>query len=294
VDITLKEMKVKWLIHSIAMLDRDSSDKVTLTIVRHGQTDANIPPRWLQGHSNNPLNDLGKFQASLLGERLKDEKFDAIFCSDLLRTKQTCEAIACNHPNTPIYYCPGLRELNMGELQFQLVTDVEKAARAAGVSFQRYIVNNGGESSQDLSRRLIAWWEETHNQIFSPLDDSALLRNVLVVAHGGSMRALLMHLVHGIGFRIACQSDSRGQGGRGWRGRRGRGGGGEERWDLSNHANTGLTKVVIWRQRGNSASRRRVNGQIVLLNDTSHLAANDTPLSNPDAAPSSTDNAGHV
>ncbi|MBT6034279.1 MAG: histidine phosphatase family protein [Candidatus Jacksonbacteria bacterium] len=43
------------------------------------------------GHFDVALSDLGKTQAKELGERRKNEHFDAIFCSDLQRSYKTAE-----------------------------------------------------------------------------------------------------------------------------------------------------------------------------------------------------------
>ena len=42
---------------------------------------------------NTPLNDLGIEQAKLAGQRLKTDKFDSVFASDLKRVVQTTTGI---------------------------------------------------------------------------------------------------------------------------------------------------------------------------------------------------------
>lgn len=84
----------------------------TITFVRHGNTDANVE-RWLQGQTGNDcnavqlvhfinvkaefdpadtvLNAKGLEQAELVGDRLSNEGFDIIYCSDLERCKQVLD-----------------------------------------------------------------------------------------------------------------------------------------------------------------------------------------------------------
>lgn len=53
-------------------------------LVRHGETDANRDGI-IQGQLNTPLNDIGRKQASLVGEALRDIPFDIAYSSDLDR-----------------------------------------------------------------------------------------------------------------------------------------------------------------------------------------------------------------
>lgn len=59
-------------------------------LIRHGRqnsSDCNV---------NVPLADAGIKQAELLGKRLRNYSIDAVYCSDLIRAKQTAE-IAFSH-----------------------------------------------------------------------------------------------------------------------------------------------------------------------------------------------------
>ena len=50
-------------------------------MVRHGQTLGNIQ-HLLQGHTPGELSELGVKQVNLLGQRLKEEKYSYVYCSD--------------------------------------------------------------------------------------------------------------------------------------------------------------------------------------------------------------------
>ncbi|KRK87396.1 histidine phosphatase family protein [Lentilactobacillus sunkii] len=66
--------------------------KFTLYMVRHGQTYFNIYNK-LQGWSNSPLTDKGIQNAVDTGEKLKNTKFAAAYCSDTTRAEQTAQTI---------------------------------------------------------------------------------------------------------------------------------------------------------------------------------------------------------
>ncbi|WCJ51261.1 histidine phosphatase family protein [Lentilactobacillus buchneri] len=66
--------------------------KSNLYMVRHGQTYFNIYNK-LQGWSNSPLTEKGIQNAVDTGEKLKDTKFAAAYCSDTTRAEQTAQKI---------------------------------------------------------------------------------------------------------------------------------------------------------------------------------------------------------
>ena len=57
-------------------------------LIRHGETDWNVQGRF-QGQIDVPLNPFGERQAARMAERLVHEQVDVLYCSDLLRTRQT-------------------------------------------------------------------------------------------------------------------------------------------------------------------------------------------------------------
>ena len=61
-----------------------------LHLIRHGQTNWNEERR-AQGQSDSKLTKIGKEQAIALGKKIKQIKFDKIFCSSSLRTRQTAK-----------------------------------------------------------------------------------------------------------------------------------------------------------------------------------------------------------
>lgn len=86
-------------------------------MIRHGETDYNRR-RMMQGHSEQPLNDLGIQQAARLARRLGDFPIERIYSSDIRRAVMTSAIIAARL-DRPILYEPLLRERDPGELTHQ-------------------------------------------------------------------------------------------------------------------------------------------------------------------------------
>ncbi|HEY7984528.1 MAG TPA: histidine phosphatase family protein [Ktedonobacterales bacterium] len=84
-----------------------------LIVVRHGETANNAEQR-LTGQLDVPLNALGERQARAVAGALAGERFDLAVASDLLRARQTAEAIA-QSLDVPVVYDPDLREIAAGE-----------------------------------------------------------------------------------------------------------------------------------------------------------------------------------
>lgn len=86
---------------------------VEIMVVRHGQSEADILNR-CEGRADFSLTDLGLQQAQLLAEWIqRNYALDAIFCSTLIRAKQTAAAIA-ELTQVPVTYDNDLMEQNNG------------------------------------------------------------------------------------------------------------------------------------------------------------------------------------
>ena len=85
-----------------------------LLLTRHGETLEN-KKGLLQGQSPGTLSEEGIEQAEKLALRLKDEKIDAIYSSDLARAADTARIIAKYH-HVPVYFVKELREVDLKDL----------------------------------------------------------------------------------------------------------------------------------------------------------------------------------
>jgi broad specificity phosphatase PhoE len=156
---------------------------VTLFLARHGETDWNAAGRW-QGQTDVPLNARGREQAREVALRLRPEGIRAIASSDLLRARATAEVVAAELGLTVNHLDTALRERRFG--CFEGLTREEVAARHPE-SWARYLADPGpappgGESRDELIGRLLPAVASAAARLPGPL---------LVVMHGGAMRALL-------------------------------------------------------------------------------------------------------
>ena len=159
-------------------------------LVRHGETDWNNEYR-AQGHMDIPLNAKGLAQAALAGGRLAPITFDAAYCSDLSRVVTTAEQIMQGR-DIPLTKMEALREKSFGDLEG---ITFDELRRLHPVVYKKlfeediHFAPDGGES--DL---------QVHNRVKKVADDLLARHansegNILVVAHGGSLRALIVSLM---------------------------------------------------------------------------------------------------
>ena len=94
-----------------------------LTYIRHAQTNQNA--EWIiQGHLDTDLSQAGLEQIEKLSDYLKNEKFVAIYTSDLKRAHQTAQAIHINQKNIPFIVSPALRERSFWNFEGQVMKQV--------------------------------------------------------------------------------------------------------------------------------------------------------------------------
>ncbi len=146
-----------------------------LLLARHGQTDWNRDGIW-QGQADPPLNATGRAQARRLADRLGPIPVDAIYSSDLRRAVETAEIVAAVK-GLAVVTDQRLREMDVGS--WTGLTGEEIARRFPGGMY------HDGESPQAFQARAVAAAED-----ISAAHDGA---TVLVVCHGGIVRALQRH-----------------------------------------------------------------------------------------------------
>lgn len=150
-----------------------------IVLVRHGQTEWNRIGR-VQGHSDVPLNDEGRRQARALAVELDGEQVDAVYASDLGRARETAEILAATR-GVDVIALPALREKHFGT--WEGLTDVEVRERFPDAQTTGW---GDGETTEQLAERIVTAVEE-----IAAAHPGGL---VLVVTHGGPMRALLRNL----------------------------------------------------------------------------------------------------
>ncbi len=164
----------------------------TIVLVRHGETDWNRDGR-IQGKTDVPLNDRGREQARALAGELAGSSFDAVYSSDLSRARETAEILAAAI-RLPVVVDPALRELDFGLWEGLTGEEVrerwpEMYERWATVGLDAH---DGGESHEELSARVLGAVRR-----LAVIHDGG---EILLVAHGGPLRALLM-AAEGLDYR---------------------------------------------------------------------------------------------
>jgi broad specificity phosphatase PhoE len=160
-----------------------------LILIRHGETDWNATLRY-QGHANIPLNQQGREQAHKTGVRLARYGATALYTSDILRAAETAEIIGLVNGLKP-RPMPNLREIDVGRWEGLTPEELYRRFPEHMAAFDRdpaRTVRLGGESYAQLQERSLVALNDIHAA--HPGDEL-----VLAVSHGGTIRALLCHII---------------------------------------------------------------------------------------------------
>ncbi len=171
--------------------------KSTLVLLRHGQSDWNLQNRFT-GFKDIDLTDEGRAEAADAGKKIKDAgiRFDQVFTSTLKRANNTARLALENAGQAELIKTmiahDDLRERDYGDLTGLDKDETRKKYGEEQVHIWRrsYDVRPpGGECLQDVVENRVRPYYEAK---IEPL--LLARRNVLVVAHGNSLRALLIIL----------------------------------------------------------------------------------------------------
>ncbi|MBL7050970.1 histidine phosphatase family protein [Candidatus Woesearchaeota archaeon] len=155
-----------------------------LIIIRHGQTAEN-KKKITQGHLDTSLSNEGKEQIKKIANRLKHEKIDFAYSSDLRRAKHTAEAILKFHPETQLILTEELREQKKGIYEGKHGNILHENIMKTRKPYDQFKPQNG-ESMLEVKKRTI--------KLYNELIDKHLGKTILIVTHGGPVRCLLMTL----------------------------------------------------------------------------------------------------
>lgn len=163
-----------------------------LIIVRHGQSIWNSENRFT-GWVDVDLTEKGKKEAREAGIKLLDYNFDIAFTSDLIRAQKTLDIIlkTINQQDIPIIRDKALNERMYGDLQGRNKDEARAEFGAEQVHIWRRsydIAPPNGESLKDTAERVLPYFESA---VLPKLKEG---KNVLIAAHGNSLRALIMFL----------------------------------------------------------------------------------------------------
>ena len=157
-----------------------------ICMVRHGETAWNAQGR-VQGQLDIPLNDVGRAQARATADALAGHDFTAIYCSDLIRVRQTAEPSA-RRLALPVSYTADLRERHYG--MFETLTYVEVREKFPE-QYARFRDKDpdfdfeGGESLRGFNERSL--------KAVSEIIGRHPGEQVLVFTHGGVLEMVYRH-----------------------------------------------------------------------------------------------------
>ena len=163
-----------------------------LILLRHGQSQWNLENRFT-GWIDVPLSPKGEQEARSAGKKLSNFQIDKAYTSSLKRAQETLRLalLAAGKNGVSIEKDPSLNERHYGDLQGLNKTETAKKFGDEQVQLWRRsydVAPPGGESLKDTSARTIPYFEK---KILPTLRSG---KNVLIAAHGNSLRAITMYL----------------------------------------------------------------------------------------------------
>ena len=163
-----------------------------LVLIRHGQSQWNLENKFT-GWVDVPLTSKGEEEAIAAGKKLADYKFDIAYTSKLQRAQNTLKMVLENsgNINVPTNEDLALNERMYGDLQGLDKTETENKFGVEQVKIWRRsydIAPPNGESLKDTAARVLPYYDNT---ILPELKSG---KNIIVAAHGNSLRALIMDI----------------------------------------------------------------------------------------------------
>ena len=165
-----------------------------LVLVRHGESQWNLENRFT-GWIDVPLSPKGIEEAKNAGEKLKKEKihFDVAYTSALQRAQNTLKLILekLGQEKIPVHQDKALNERHYGDLQGLNKAETAKKFGDDQVKIWRRsydVAPPNGESLKDTAARTLPYFDK------NVLGDLKKGKNVIVAAHGNSLRSIVMEL----------------------------------------------------------------------------------------------------
>ena len=170
-----------------------------ILLIRHGQSEWN-KLNLFTGFKNIELSEQGIEEANKAGQNFKnlDIKFNVVFTSELKRAQETAKIILENLDQWDFLNNQGkiISNINLNERDYGDLTGLNKKETAE--KFGEEQVHKwrrgysdqppNGESLEDVVRRVTKYFEE----VIKPAIQSNENDNILIAAHGNSLRALLI------------------------------------------------------------------------------------------------------
>lgn len=153
-------------------------------LIRHAQSEGNLY-RMMQGQWDGDVTELGRRQIAALAERFRDVHIDALYSSDLTRTRLTARAILKYH-DLALNTSTALREINLGPWEGKFFGDLKKHEPEALGTFVFDMGSwqiEGAETCREAAERIYPCFLDIARE-----NDG---KTVAVVSHGAVIRCLL-------------------------------------------------------------------------------------------------------
>ena len=149
-----------------------------ITLVRHSEVIKEYQGKY-NGHIDIALSLKGKNDAKEIAKKLQDIKFDKVYCSDLLRARETLAAFRLS---TKPVYTDRLREKSWGKHEGKSFEEIQNEG-IEYIDFEQWLSALDGEDVQEYQKRVQKYFNEI---IFQQKAD-----NILVVTHSGVIKTIL-------------------------------------------------------------------------------------------------------
>jgi len=165
---------------------------MVFVVLRHSQSSWNKENKFT-GWTDIGLSEQGKIEAIEAGKILRNYSFDAVFTSELSRTKETFNLMktSIKYDKDNIYSNIELNERDYGDLTGLNKDEIKKEYGEQKLhSWRRSYYDRppNGENLEDVKNRVELFYK---NNIQSLLDEN---KNILIVSHGNTLRALFVLL----------------------------------------------------------------------------------------------------
>jgi 2,3-bisphosphoglycerate-dependent phosphoglycerate mutase len=161
-----------------------SAEPTRIVLVRHGQTDWNVATR-IQGHTDEPLNAHGHWQAQQLAQALAHEELVAVYASDLQRAHATALPLA-QQRGVVVQHDASLRERHFGQFEGATFKEIDQRwpddARRWRQRDAQWTPAGGGESLALFYERVVSG--------ASALAARHPGQGIALVSHGGALDCL--------------------------------------------------------------------------------------------------------
>jgi len=163
-----------------------------MVLIRHGESQWNLENRFT-GWVDVPLSAKGEQEAREAGQKIHAFRFDEAFTSVLTRAKETLRIVleVIGQTHLPVEEDQALNERMYGDLQGLNKAETAQKYGEQQVKIWRRsydVPPPGGESLKDTAERVLPYFQRR-------IEPELLAgRTILIVAHGNSLRALVMRL----------------------------------------------------------------------------------------------------